>query len=71
VPRVTLKAVVDIPEATAPVLTAWFKGYITGLTGQIEGLEIHSIDATTEGANEQAARRGSRVRSVPTEPQGK
>ena len=66
-PRLVLKAVVDVPEATASTLKSWFQDYVRGLYGKIDGLEVQSIEVTTEGANEQAARRGSRVRSVPSE----
>lgn len=66
-PRLVLKAVVDVPEATASTLKSWFEGYMRGLNGQIDGLSIVSIEASTEGANEQAARRGTRVRPVPSE----
>lgn len=64
-PKITLRAVVDVPEATAPVLKSWFEGYVRGLTGQIAGLEVHSVEAVTEGANEQAARGRSRQGAGP------
>jgi hypothetical protein len=62
VPKVTLQAVVDVPAATAPVLKAWFEGWLTSLNGQIEGLTVESVG--TEVGSEQAARKRPRLGPV-------
>lgn len=60
--KVTITAVIDVPETTAKTAESWIKGFVTELPGRIDGLTVESIRTTTEGHSEQAVRRQTKAR---------